>query len=40
MFTFEDIKIVYGWGCFTDEQVMEFVPSCITEDEAKEIIGK
>ncbi|MEI1386481.1 XkdX family protein, partial [Enterococcus faecalis] len=26
--------------CFTDEQVMEFVPLCITEKEAKEIIGK
>ncbi|EOD4203525.1 XkdX family protein, partial [Enterococcus faecalis] len=25
---------------FTDEQVMEFVPLCITEKEAKEIVGK
>ncbi|MGC3694951.1 XkdX family protein, partial [Enterococcus faecalis] len=24
----------------TDEQVMEFVPLCITEKEAKEIVGK
>ena len=33
MFTFDDIKMMYDWGCFTDEQVMEFVPLCITEDE-------
>ncbi|MBJ0426240.1 XkdX family protein, partial [Enterococcus faecalis] len=26
MFTFDDIKMMYDWGCFTDEQVMEFVP--------------
>ena len=24
MFTFDDIKMMYDWGCFTDEQVMEF----------------
>lgn len=40
MFTFDDIKMMYDWGCFTDEQVMEFVPLCITKDEVKEIIGK
>ncbi|MCD5103209.1 XkdX family protein [Enterococcus faecalis] len=40
MFTFDDIKMMYDWGCFTDEQVMKFVPLCITEDEVKEIIGK
>ncbi|MBD9868896.1 XkdX family protein, partial [Enterococcus faecalis] len=21
MFTFDDIKMMYDWGCFTDEQV-------------------
>ena len=31
MFTFDDIKMMYDWGCFTDEQVMEFAPLCITE---------
>ena len=40
MFTFDDIKMMYDWGCFTDEQVMEFVPLWITEKEAKEIVGK
>ena len=40
MFTFDDIKMMYDWGCFTDEQVMEFVPLCITEKEAKDIVGK
>ena len=40
MFTFDDIKMMYDWGCFTDEQVMEFVPDCIAEEEAKEIVGK
>ncbi|MBD9809292.1 XkdX family protein, partial [Enterococcus faecalis] len=25
MFTFDDIKMMYDWGCFTDEQVAEFV---------------
>ncbi|BDC76498.1 XkdX family protein [Enterococcus faecalis] len=40
LFTFDDIKMMYDWGCFTDEQVMEFVPDCITEEEAKKIVGK
>ncbi|MGH2242641.1 XkdX family protein, partial [Enterococcus faecalis] len=33
MFTFVDIKMMYDCGCFTEEQVMEFVPLCITEKE-------
>lgn len=40
MYTKEDIKQVYDWGCFTDEQVKEFVPICITEEEYQEITGK
>ncbi|WP_049066618.1 XkdX family protein, partial [Enterococcus faecium] len=27
-------------GCFTNEQVMVFVPLCITEEEADKIISK
>lgn len=38
MFTFDDIKMMYDWGCFTADQVMEFVPLCITKKEAKEIL--
>ncbi|EGS1179583.1 TPA: XkdX family protein [Enterococcus faecalis] len=40
MFSYDDIKMMFDWGCFTPEQVFEFVPLCITDDEAKEIIGK
>ncbi|MEQ7275222.1 XkdX family protein [Enterococcus thailandicus] len=40
MFSFDDVKMMYDWGCFTDEQVQEFVPSCITEEEAEQIISK
>lgn len=40
MYDFDDIKMMYDWGCFTDKQVQEFVPTCITEEEAEQIIGK
>lgn len=40
MFSFYDVKMMYDWGCFTENQVREFVPLCITEEEATEIIGK
>ncbi|HFX3778023.1 TPA: XkdX family protein, partial [Enterococcus faecium] len=26
MFSFSDVKMMYDWGCFTEEQVREFVP--------------
>ncbi|WP_447299813.1 XkdX family protein, partial [Enterococcus faecium] len=26
MFSFSDIKMMYDWGCFTDDQVRIFVP--------------
>ncbi|HAQ6956469.1 MULTISPECIES: XkdX family protein, partial [Enterococcus] len=26
MFSFSDVKMMYDWGCFTNEQVMVFVP--------------
>ncbi|HGF8002042.1 TPA: XkdX family protein [Enterococcus faecium] len=34
------MKMMYDWGCFTDDQVRIFVPTCITEEEAEQIIGK
>lgn len=40
MYSYDDIKMMYDWGLFTPEQVAEFVPLCITEKEAKEIVGK
>ncbi|MGT9527620.1 XkdX family protein [Enterococcus faecalis] len=40
MYSYDDIKLMYDWGFFTPEQVSEFVPSCITEEEMKEIVGK
>ncbi|MGM0308757.1 hypothetical protein IGK15_001833 [Enterococcus sp. AZ045] len=39
MFSFSDVKMMYDWGCFTDDQVRLFVPLCITEEEADEIIN-
>lgn len=39
MFSFDDVKMMYEWGCFTPEQVMEFVPDCITKEEAEQIIS-
>ncbi|MBR9929984.1 XkdX family protein [Enterococcus sp. 079] len=40
MFSFSDVKMMYDWGCFTNEQVMVFVPLCITEEKADKIISK
>ncbi|HAQ0763580.1 TPA: XkdX family protein, partial [Enterococcus faecium] len=28
MFSFSDVKMMYDWGCFTDDQVRQFVPLC------------
>ncbi|HBL1561403.1 XkdX family protein, partial [Enterococcus faecium] len=25
MFSFSDVKMMYDWGCFTDDQVRQFV---------------
>ena len=40
MFSFSDVKMMYDWGCFTDDQVRLFVPLCITDEEADKIISK
>ncbi|HFD1664158.1 TPA: XkdX family protein [Enterococcus faecium] len=40
MFSFRDVKMMYDWGCFTDDQVRLFVPLCITDEEADKIISK
>lgn len=40
MFNFDDIKMMYDWGCFTDDQVREFVTLCITEEEYQLITGE
>ncbi|MBH1026104.1 XkdX family protein [Enterococcus faecium] len=40
MFSFSHVKMMYDWGCFTNEQVMVFVPLCITEEKADKIISK
>ncbi len=40
MYSYDDIKMMYDWGCFTNEQVKEFVPLCITAEEADKIITK
>lgn len=40
MFSYDDVKMMYDWGCFSEEQVKEFVPLCITDKEATKIIGK
>ncbi len=34
------MKMMYDWGCFTDDQVRIFVPLCITDEEADKIINK
>lgn len=39
MFSFEDVKMMYDWGCFTDDQVRQFVPLCITNEEAEKIVN-
>ena len=40
MYSYDDIKMMYDWNCFTDDQVREFVPLCITDEEAGKIINK
>lgn len=40
MYTKDDIKMMYDWNCFTNEQVKEFVPICITAAEYEEICGE
>lgn len=40
MFSFDDIKLMYDWNCFTNDQVKEFVPMCITKEQYKEITGE
>ncbi len=40
MYSYEDIKMMYDWNCFTADQVRQFVPLCITEEEADKIINK
>ncbi len=39
MFSFEDVKMMYDWGCFTDDQVRQFVPLSITDEEAENIVN-
>lgn len=39
MFSFSDVKMMYDWGSFTDDQVPQFVPLCITDEEAEKIIN-
>lgn len=39
MFSFYDVKTMYDWGCFTDDQVRQFVPLCITNEEAEKIVN-
>ncbi|EGO6537035.1 XkdX family protein [Enterococcus faecalis] len=40
MYSYDDIKLMFDWGLFTPEQVAEFVPSCITEEEFTKMTGK
>lgn len=40
MFSFDDVKMMFDWGCFTNDQVKEFVPTCITETQYQEITGE
>lgn len=40
MFSYDQIKKMYDWGNFTDEQVREFISYGITEEEAEKIINK
>ena len=37
---FDDVKLMYDWGLYTDDEVKLFVPTCITEEEFNEIVGK
>ncbi|WP_422698889.1 XkdX family protein [Enterococcus durans] len=40
MYSYDDVKQMYDWNCFTDDQVREFVPLCITDEEADKIISE
>lgn len=40
LYDFSDIKTMYDWGYFTDQEVFEFVPICISAEQFNEIIGK
>lgn len=40
MYLYDDIKLMYDWGLFILEQVVEFVFSCIIEDEFIKMIGE
>ncbi|KKJ66783.1 hypothetical protein T639_11640 [Enterococcus faecium MRSN 11639] len=41
MYSYEDIKLMYDWGCFTNEQVMVFVPYALqTKKQIKSLIKK
>ncbi|WP_326932393.1 XkdX family protein [Enterococcus avium] len=39
MINFEDVKMMFDWGCCTEDQVREIVPICITDEEANKIVG-
>lgn len=39
MFSFDDVKLMFDWGCFTEQQVKEFVPCCISQSEYEKIIA-
>lgn len=40
MYSYDDIKMMFDWNCFTDDQVRQFVPLCITDEEADKITSK
>ena len=40
MYSYDDIKMMYDWHCFTADQVKQFIPLCITQEEADKIIYK
>ncbi len=40
MFNFVDVKMMFDWGCLIEYHVREFVPICITDEEANKIVGK
>lgn len=40
MSTFDDVKSMYDWGFYTDDEVKLFVPTCITREEFNEIAGR
>ncbi|HFD0828059.1 TPA: XkdX family protein [Enterococcus faecium] len=39
MYSYDDIKMMFDWNCFTADQVRQFVPLCITDEEAGKIIN-